>query len=466
MAKGINPDYLDIDVNPEQDFYQYVNGGWMKTTEIPPDRASWGSFHELAKQTDEKNLDLLDSAIHNDRQLSNKAAIFYQSGMNTSLIEKEKLSVLAEIFDVIKSCNNLQDLSKLLGFLTTKGLGGILHFSVHPDLGNSHIYASYLEPGGLGLPDREFYLEQDERAIQIRDQYLQYVIKLLMEGSDYPKEKATFIGHEILALEKDLAIQMLSKEDRRQLDKLYNPHTLNELLDLCPAIEWDLFFDAMHVSPPPRIIVTEPGYFSFLNNYIKSIPIEKIRQYLTFLCIHLAAPFANASLEESHFELYGKTLEGLEQMKPRRERVVKVVNQQLGDALGELFVSKYFPSTAKATALEMVDDIINAFKSRIQQLHWMSDPTKKYALEKLDAFKVKIGYPDKWKDYDELELKTSAQNGHYLENMLLTAAWKFRKDAKRIGQEVDRDEWFIAPQVVNAYYNPMFNEIVFPAAIL
>ena len=142
MAKGINPDYLDIDVNPEKDFYQYVNGGWMKATEIPPDRGSWGSFHELAKQTDEKNLELLDSAIENGHQLSNKAAIFYQSGMNIEQIEKEKLSAVAEIFDVIASCKNLQDLSKVLGSLTAKGLGGILHFSVHPDLGNSHIYAS------------------------------------------------------------------------------------------------------------------------------------------------------------------------------------------------------------------------------------------------------------------------------------------------------------------------------------
>ena len=191
-----------------------------------------------------------------------------------------------------------------------------------------------------------------------------------------------------------------------------------------------------------------------------------MKQYLAFLTLHHSAPFAQDRLEKAHFDLYSKVLEGVEQMKPRKERVVRVVNQHLGDAVGQLFVLKHFPPSAKTMALEMVEDIIGAFKSRIQDLKWMNSETKEYAIEKLSSLKVKIGYPDKWKEYDQLELKPPSQGGYYLDNILLTAAWKFKKDASRTGQKVDREEWFMAPQVVNAYYNPMFNEIVFPAAIL
>ncbi len=466
MGRGINPDYLDNEVKPGDDFYSFVNGGWMRVTEIPSDRSSWGSFHELAKNTDEKNLELLDSALTEDTVTSNKAAVFYQSGINTELIETEKLNALTSILSDIHSIGKITQLSTLIGSLTTKGLGGIFHFSVHPDLGDSHSYAAYLEPGALGLPERDFYLDQDERAIQIRDHYQRYIVRLLGAEVNYEKEQAEEAARNILVLEQNLATHMLSKEDRRQLDKLYNPHSLDELRQLCPSFDWDMFFHAMNVPPPERIIVTEPGYFRFLNDYIKTILAEEIKQYLTFLMIHLAAPYAHASLEEAHFDLYYRILEGVEQMKPRKERVVKAVNQYLGDALGQLFVLKYFPTSAKVTALEMVEDIIKAFKNRIHHLEWMSKATKEYALEKLTALNVKIGYPDKWKEYDQLELKTISQGGQYLENMALVTAWKFKKDASRLGQIVDREEWFMAPQVVNAYYNPMFNEIVFPAAIL
>ena len=227
-----------------------------------------------------------------------------------------------------------------------------------------------------------------------------------------------------------------------------------------------MLFKEMRVAPPERIIVTEPQYFNFLNEYLKSVSTEVICQYLTFLTIHHAAPFTQAILEEAQFDLYSKILEGVKQMKPRKERVVKVVNQLLGEALGHLFVLKYFPETAKTTALEMVGDIIEAFKNRINHLEWMSHETKRYALEKLEAFDVKIGYPDKWKEYIGLELKPASEEGNYLENLLLVAGWNFKRDMSRIGQQVDREEWFMAPQVVNAYYNPLFNEIVFPAAIL
>ncbi|MEP6645517.1 MAG: M13 family metallopeptidase [Saprospiraceae bacterium] len=466
MTRGINPDYLDFEVSPEQDFYQFVNGGWLKTTDIPSDRSSWGSFHELAKSTDEKNTELLDFAMAGDGAETNKAAALYQTGMNDKVLETQKLSALKNVLTDIESLDAKINYAHILGGQISKGLGGIINFSVHPDLGDSHIYSAYLEPGGQGLPDRDFYLEEDEHSIKIRKHYLEYVNKIFVEELKFTETNAKVAADNILDIEKQLAQNMLSKEDRRQLDKLYNPHTFEELVNLCPSMDWSVFFDSMQITPPERIIVTEPAYFQFLNQFLETVSSDSIRRYLEFLCIHHASPFAHTSLENLHFDLYHRMLEGVEQMRPRKERVVRVVNQHLGDALGQLFVSKYFPDQAKTNALEMVADIITAFRNRIFHLEWMSNETKTYAVEKLAALKIKIGYPDKWKEYEQLEIKTTSQGGHYLENLLAVVDWNFRKDALRIGKEVDREEWFMAPQVVNAYYNPMFNEIVFPAAIL
>jgi predicted metalloendopeptidase len=463
MARGINPEHIDIDVRPEYDFYHFVNGRWIKETEIPEDRSSWGSFHELSKSTDQQNLEILD---HVEPQTSNLAAILYETGTNTESIESSKLD---SVFPLINELSEIQDsgqLSATLGSLTARGLGGLLQFSVHPDLGDSHIYSAYLEPGSLGLPDRDFYLDQDDRSVQIRERYLNYISHLLHVESNYDEEKAKTSSRQILSLEKQLAAHMLPKEERRQIEKLYNPYSFEELLTLCPAVDWNSFFIAMQIRPPSRIIVTEPEYFRFLNELIQSIQPDEIISYLTFLVIHHAAPYAHSALEEVQFDMYSRFLEGVAQMKPRRERVVRVVNHYLGDALGQLFVEKYFPPSAKDAALEMMDDIVAAFRNRIKQLEWMRPSTKKYALEKLEAIRIKIGYPDKWKEYENLKLESPSEGGHYLSNLLKAEAWKFRQDASRIGQQVDREEWFMAPQVVNAYYNPMFNEIVFPAAIL
>lgn len=466
MARGINRDFLDTEIRPEKDFYQFVNGGWIKNTEIPSDRSTWGSFHELAQKTDEKNINLLITSRTKEEGISNKATMLYDSGMDAGRIEKEKISYLQKIIKDIRHEIEKSNYGLLLGRLMTKGLSGIIHFSVHPDLGDSHIYAAYLEPGTQGLPDRDFYLEQDDKAEEIRRHYVKYITRLFHVELHYGLEEAEKISQDILNLEKDLAAHMLSKEDRRQLDKLYNPHSPEDLINLIPLINWNEFFQAMEIVVPERIIVTEPEYFRFLNHYLQNVSSEIIEYYLTFLAIHHAAPFSHASLENLHFDLFHKQLEGVEQMKPRKERVVKIVNQSLGDALGQLFVSKYFPSSAKNSAIEMVGDIIAAFNNRIQHLTWMSPPTKIIALEKLTSLKVKIGYPDKWKDYENLDIRTSDQGGHYIENLIRIAEWNFKRDTQRIQQEVDRDEWFMAPQVVNAYYNPMFNEIVFPAAIL
>ncbi len=466
MSKGINHEFLDKDIKPGEDFYQFVNGGWMSQTEIPPDRSSWGSFHELSKNTDEKVLSILEEELMTPGPASNKAARLFETGMDLKNIEFSRLTALKEIFEIVDSLSTLDNLPATLGTLATKGLGALIHFSVHPNLGDSKRYASYVEAANLGLPEREYYLDQDEKTIVIREKYFDYIKRLLIQEGNYSEELAEEAANKILVLEQELAKHMMPKEERRQMAKLYNPHSSEQLKALMPDWDWELFFNSMNTTIPTLSIVTEPTYCSFLNDYLKTLSPVTIKHYLRFFIIHQSAPYAHASLDSAHFDLYSKTLEGIETMRPRKERLVKVINHSLGEVLGQLFVSKHFPPKAKMMALEMVGDIVEAFKNRINGLDWMSDATKQYAIEKLNAFTVKIGYPDIWKDFSTLEIKSTESGGNYLQNILAVSAWKFKKDLERSGKEVDREEWFMAPQVVNAYYNPMFNEIVFPAAIL
>jgi len=466
MAKGINTEFLDKDIPPGEDFYQFVNGGWMRTTEIPSDRSTWGSFHELSKNTDARVLAILEKELSIPGPAENKAARMFESGMDTQAIEAARLSPLVKLFDRVESLVSIEKLPGVLGYLAAKGFGAIIHFSVHPDLGNSNRYAAYIEVANLGLPEREFYLEDNEKAEQIRKKYMDYIAQLLQSEANYTPSQSKEAANAILTFEKELAARIMTKEERRQIDKLYNPHTIDQLRSLMPLWDWDSFFNEMEVSDPERLIVTEPIFCDYLNSMLPTLSLTTIKHYLTFLLIHHAAPYAHSAIEQAHFDLYARTLEGTENMRPRQERLVKVINQNMGELLGQLFVTKHFPTVAKETALEMTSDIVEAFRNRISSLEWMSQSTKDYALEKLESFKVKIGYPDKWKDYSALDIRTPAEGGSYLENMIAIVNWNLKRDETRIGKEVDRKEWFMAPQVVNAYYNPMFNEIVFPAAIL
>jgi len=466
MEKGINTAFLDKTISPAEDFYQFVNGGWMERTEIPEDRSSWGSFHELAKNTDQNILNILETELAIPGPAQNIAARLFESGMDVEHIQNAKLKAINNILREINQLKNYKELPALIGRLLKADVGGLIQFSVHPDLGNSQIYSAYLEPGALGLPEREYYLDENEKTKHIRSRYKTYITNLLQAHGKSPITEIEKASPEILDLETRLAEKIMSKEDRRDIGKLYNPMNYSTLKEKYGAWNWDSFFLAAEIPAPDQVIITDVAYFNFFNSFIPNCDLQTIKAYLTFSVIHQASPFVNKELEEEHFEMYGRTIEGIQVMRPRNERIVKVVNSLLGEALGELFVSKYFPPTAKQKALEMVGDIIAAYKKRISDLDWMSDATKKYALEKLDAVKIKIGYPDVWKDYSDLNINSTSESIGYLDNILAAASWKRKKDIARIAQAVDRNEWFMPPQMVNAYYNPMFNEIVFPAAIL
>ncbi len=466
MAKGIDQNNLDKTTTPGEDFYQFVNGGWMAATEIPPDRSSWGSFHELSKDTEQNVIDILDTELSTPGASENIAARFFETAMDIENIEKTQLQPIQHLLGAIDKLTKHAEIPGLLGLFAEQGSGAVIHFSIHPDLADSHKYAAYIEAANLGLPEREYYLDEDNKAIEVRNQYTEYIELILQKEGGYTETVAKSAAKEILSLEKILAINMMTKEDRRQMDKLFNPRSAAALKEMTPEWDWDSFFKATKTPFPEHVIVTELNYLEFINKSLYGFPLKTIQHYLKFIVINGSAPYAHQTLEKAHFNFYSNTLQGIEKMRPRKERLVNVVNQSLGEALGQLYVSKHFPLKAKEQAVEMVGDIVEAFKPRFKALEWMEEKTKTYALEKLDAFKVKIGYPDTWKSYAGLQIKSTAEGGSYLENIQAIVRWKFKKDAARVGKEVDKHEWFMAPQQVNAYYNPMFNEIVFPAAIL
>src|SRR5688500_8762045 len=298
MARGIAQEYLDKTVDPADDFYMFVNGGWMKSTDIPEDRSSWGSFHELAKNTDQKVLDILTEELERKGPAENKAARLFEAGMNTQQIEKAKLNAIQKFVEQTNALNALTSLPQLLGKLTRRGLSSLIHFSVHPDLGNSKIYSAYIEPGVLGLPEREFYLEQDEKSEKIREEYLTYIEYILKEELLYSDEHATEVAKHILQFETQLAEQMMPKEKRRQIELLYNPHTIEEIKNLAPAFNWNEYFRAMqtetsdYADSPSRVIVTEPDYIRYVDSLLNDDNLEILRHYISFSIIHHCAPYA------------------------------------------------------------------------------------------------------------------------------------------------------------------------------
>src|SRR5687768_2992974 len=295
MGKGINQEYLDLEVKPGEDFYLFVNGGWMKTTEIPEDRSSWGSFHELSKSTDEKVLKILDEELKQEGPARNKAARLFESGMNMTRIEAAGIDGLRPIFDKIDLLGKTTSLAELLGFLSKKGLGALVHFSVHPDLGDSKKYAAYIEPGILGLPERDFYLDNDEKARNIREKYLEYIKHILAREAKYSGESALEFSKKILELETELATRMMPKEQRRQIELLYNPHAFSELLTKFPSFDWNEFFKSQETEPPKNVIVTEPEYFKYLSENLDNIPVSTLQHYLVFIVIHHAAPYVHSA---------------------------------------------------------------------------------------------------------------------------------------------------------------------------
>ncbi len=466
---AINLNNMDTTVSPADDFFRYVNGGWIDKTEIPGDQGRWGSFNELREETNKTVLDVLEAAAKSDKYAAGtdqrKAADFYAIGMDSLLAEKTGTQPLNPYFDKIAAISNASDLQKYLSERETYGGGSFFSFGIMPDLKNSKVMAAYLFQGGLGLPDRDYYTKEDSKSKEIRDEYVQHVARMLtLLGDDAASADAQ--AARIMSLETRLAKASLTNVEQRNIPALYNKMSLTQLSEIVPSINWKEYLSDMGVTGVDTLIVGMPKFMKEYEAIVKTVPVDQWKEYLRWGVLNGAANYLNNEMVQADFDFYSKKLRGVDEMRPRWKRVLGTTNGSLGEAIGKLYVDATFPPEAKEKAIEMVDNIKLAYADRIKALDWMTDSTKIKALEKLKTMTVKIGYPDKWKDYSALKVDSDPENSSYIQNVMNATKFGFEEQVAKLGKPVDKTEWGMSPQTVNAYFNPMFNEIVFPAAIL
>lgn len=464
-ARGIVMENIDTTVAPSQNFYLFVNGLWIENTEIPAEEGRWGSFNELQEANNDVLLKVLTEAAKNTDQFPRgsdeaKAALFYKAGMDSAHVEalgKQPIIPLLQKIDAIKDKESLQ---RTIADFHSKGLDGLFGFFVDQDLKQSDVITAYLYQGGLGMPDRDYYLKEDAKSKEIRKEYVQYIQEML-KLLDYDEAEAKKAAESILAIETQLAKASMTKVEQRNIPALYNKMSLTEVNNIASTFDWKQYFKDLGITSLDTVIVAQPEFFKEVSKVINSRSLDELKTYLKWHIVDDMAPYISHDFVQASFHFNGTVLSGIEEMKPRWKRVISNTNSALGEALGKLYVAEAFPPEAKNSAKEMVANIKLAFRDRIKQLDWMSDSTKAEALKKLDAFRVKIGYPDKWKEYKEMELTDA-----YATNVINANAFAFKKEIEKIGKPVDTTEWAMTPPTVNAYYNPAMNEIVFPAGIL
>ncbi|WP_282049263.1 M13 family metallopeptidase [Maribacter aquivivus] len=463
---GIVLSNMDTTQNPKSDFYNYVNGNWMKFTEIPDDRTSWGGFSVLRKSTDDDVLKILATAKESGNYAADtdqaKALAIFDTKLDSAARNKAGITPLASAFEAIASVKNLKDLQTVLA--TNAAVSSpFLNIGAGADLNNSSMNAVYLGANGLGLPDRDFYLEEDEKSVEIREEYKKHVSKMLQKLGDSEAD-ATKAADKILALETQLAEPRLNKVERRDARNYNNPRTIAEVDKMVSTIDMKKLISDLGITKKfDTLLVTQLRYTEALDKFLKTTPIEDIKTLVRWDTFNSAAGKLTTDIETADWEFYSKYLRGAKEQRAADERALATVNGTVGEALGQLYVDAKFPPEAKANAELMIANVIDAFKERISVLDWMSDSTKTKAIEKLDKFTVKIAYPDKWEDYSTMEVSADKS---YFENMTAVNKWGELKNYSEIGEPVDKTEWGMSPQTVNAYFNPLNNEIVFPAAIL
>jgi len=461
----INKKDMDTTVSPAVDFFEYADGTWLKNTEIPAAYSGWGSFYILGDENLNKIKDILSGLEKESgfKKGSSEQLVgdFYFTGMDSAKIDKDGYKPIQKDLEAVTSIKNLKDFYKELVKVQLGYSNPLFAFGSGADAKDSKMNLAQLYQSGLGMPDRDYYLKEDDNTKATRESYSQLIKKsFILTG--YDEAKAANAAQSILDLETQLAKASMPRVEERDPHKIYHKMTIKELTDLSPDFEWNKYFTLIGVSKPGEINVAQPDFFKEVSNIIKSTQLDTLKEYLKWNIIRFAEPYLSSPFEEADFDFYGKVLNGTKVMQPRWKRVLGTINGGIGMELGKLFVKKYFPPYAKNRALELVHNLMASLKNRIQNLEWMSPETKKAALVKLAAFTVKIGYPDKWKSYKGLELNRES----YFGNVLSASIFNTKKDLAKIGKPVDKTEWGMTPQTVNAYYNPPNNEIVFPAGIL
>ncbi len=465
---------MDTSVKPGDDFFEYANGGWLKRTPIPPEYARWGSFNELIEKNNdalhgiaqkaaevapkEAGKDKIEKAASADLQ---KVGDFYASGMDEKKINAARVKPLQDEFKRIDAMKDANDLAKEVGHLHSMGVGAVFGFTSGQDDKNSTMVIAQAFQGGLGMPDRDYYTKDDEASKKLREQYVAHVTKMFTLLGD-SKDVAAKNAKTVMNIETSLAKPARTRVELRDPQKNYNKMSANDLQKLTPDFNWSDYFTATNLPVAGDIDVGQPDFFKAANDVLKTVSLDDWKTYLRWHLVHGEAPTLSIDFDKENFDFFGKTLTGVKEQKPRWKRVVSATDNELGEALGKLYVADNFPPQAKERALEMINNLKEALAEDIKSLDWMDDATKQEALKKLAAFSVKVGYPDKWRDYSLLKI----DRGPYVVNVLRSDAFEVARELKKIGKPVDRSEWGMTPPTVNAYYNPTMNEIVFPAGIL
>ncbi|SNR86561.1 M13 family metallopeptidase [Flavobacterium sp. ov086] len=466
---GINVSYMNTKISPSQDFFQYVNGTWLDETKIPSDRTTWGSFNELIKKTDKDAMAILKDASKNPKYKSNtdqgKAVNLFNTVLDTVGRNKRGVAPLQPYLKKIDAIKNVADLQKYLIEMESEGGNDFFGIYIGADDKNSSKNSVSLGVSRLGLSDKDYYNSDDKDSKEKRAKYELHVARMMQFIGETPA-KAKQSAAEILALETALSAPRLDRVESRDSRLQYNPMTIADLQKLTPAINWNAYFTGLGLAKLDSVIVTEPRYMKAVQTVFTENKVAQWKEYLKWTLLNRSTSQLTTDIETANFDFYSKTLRGAIKQLPREENALSVVNRGIGEALGKLYVEKVFPAEAKTKALDMIHNVILAYQNRINNLTWMSDATKVKAIEKLNKITIKVGYPDKWKDYSALEIKSVAEGGSYFENLRNLSKWTFKEDIEKLKKPVDKTEWGMSPQTVNAYYNPSYNEIVFPAAIL
>ncbi|MDR6456950.1 putative endopeptidase [Chryseobacterium vietnamense] len=462
--KGLDLSLMDTSVRPQDDFYNYVSGTWMKTAKIPSDKPTWGSFNKLAEDTDNNSMTILNSLLKDkfaDGSEGKKIQDLYATYMNMQKRNADGIKPIQENLNKIDAIKNMADLQNYLASVTKEGENVFYGWGVDADLKDSKMNAVYLGNASLGL-GRDYYQKVNEKNTEAIAEYQKYVASMLKELGYKNADEA---AKGIVNYEKSIAQTYLTNEQSRDNTLQYNPKTMAELSALVKNVDLPGYLKKVGVNSD-KVIISELGFYKNFDKLVNAQNLPVIKDYLKFHMIHGSASYLSENLGNMKFAFYGKYLRGQQEQRALNKRGFELINGSLGEAFGKLYVEKYFPAEAKAQMVELIDYLKKSFAVHINNLAWMSSTTKEKAMQKLNKFTVKVAYPDKWKDYSKLNIVSEAKGGNLYQNLQNIGEWQYNKDLAKIGKPVDKTEWGMTPQTVNAYYNPVNNEIVFPAAIL
>lgn len=462
--RGIDPANFDTSADACQDFYQYANGGWLANNPVPADRSLWGLFDELQERSRNVQREILDEAAGaraKSGTVRQQLGDFWASGMDERGIERAGFDPIKADLEAIAGLSSGADVVAHLRKTGADGASHLYGVAILGDMKNADTTMAYLMGTGLGLPDRDYYTRDDDDSRAKQTAYRAHIARVLTLIG-VPAEQAEAQAQQVYDIEDRLARVTMTRHQRRDAGNYYRPISIDAVDALAPGLAWRDYLAAQGLDGLDKVSYASPGYFAELEFMLKEVPVEHWRAYLSFHTADDASPYLSKAFVDAHFDFYSRTLRGQDEQRPRWQRVLDTISGSMGEAVGQLYVERTFPPEAKAKALELVTNLQAALKVRLQELEWMGDETKQQALEKFASFTPKIGYPDSWIDYSTLEIG----RGHYYENVRAAGAFEHRREMAKAGKPVDKGEWGMPPQLVNAYYNPQRNEIAFPAAIL